>query len=79
MAAVTVAGPALGRTGDDRAVGIRIAPFGLLGLYVGPVLLAVAYALLDAWVSELPNADIPASVEAAPTAHPPSSDRHSRK
>jgi len=30
--------------------------FGLLGLFVGPVLLAVAYTLLDAWVSEAPEA-----------------------
>jgi predicted PurR-regulated permease PerM len=28
--------------------------FGLLGLFVGPVLLAVAYTLLDAWVAEAP-------------------------
>jgi predicted PurR-regulated permease PerM len=28
--------------------------FGLLGLFVGPVLLAVAYTLFDAWVSEEP-------------------------
>jgi len=26
--------------------------FGLLGLFVGPVILAVAYTLLDAWVAE---------------------------
>jgi predicted PurR-regulated permease PerM len=31
--------------------------FGLLGLFVGPVLLAVAYTLLDAWVSEAPADD----------------------
>jgi predicted PurR-regulated permease PerM len=33
--------------------------FGLLGLFVGPVILAVAYTLLDAWVAEAPqeNAD----------------------
>jgi predicted PurR-regulated permease PerM len=37
--------------------------FGLLGLFVGPVLLAVAYTLLDAWVSEAPDADAPANVE----------------
>jgi predicted PurR-regulated permease PerM len=30
--------------------------FGLLGLFVGPVLLAVAYTLLDVWVSEAPEA-----------------------
>jgi predicted PurR-regulated permease PerM len=29
--------------------------FGLLGLFVGPVILAVAYTLLDAWVSEAPD------------------------
>jgi len=29
--------------------------FGLLGLFVGPVVLAVAYTLLDAWVSEAPD------------------------
>jgi len=31
--------------------------FGLIGLFVGPVLLAVAYTLLDTWVSEAPDAD----------------------
>jgi predicted PurR-regulated permease PerM len=29
--------------------------FGLLGLFVGPVILAVAYTLLDAWVEEAPE------------------------
>ena len=33
--------------------------FGLLGLFVGPVLLAVAYTLLDAWVAEASDADVP--------------------
>jgi predicted PurR-regulated permease PerM len=28
--------------------------FGLLGLFVGPVILAVAYTLLSAWVAEAP-------------------------
>ena len=32
--------------------------FGLLGLFVGPVLLAVAYTLLDSWVSETPDAEV---------------------
>jgi predicted PurR-regulated permease PerM len=31
--------------------------FGLLGLFVGPVILAVAYTLLDAWVAEAPEED----------------------
>ncbi len=29
--------------------------FGLLGLFVGPVILAVAYTLLDSWVTEAPE------------------------
>jgi predicted PurR-regulated permease PerM len=33
--------------------------FGLLGLFVGPVLLAVAYTLLDSWVSEESDSDVP--------------------
>jgi predicted PurR-regulated permease PerM len=48
--------------------------FGLLGLFVGPVLLAVGYTLLDAWVSEEPDADGPASTKAARRAHRQSSD-----
>ena len=28
--------------------------FGLVGLFVGPVILAVAYTLLEAWISEVP-------------------------
>jgi predicted PurR-regulated permease PerM len=39
--------------------------FGLLGLFVGPVLLAVAYTLLDAWVSEAADADAPEAGAAA--------------
>jgi predicted PurR-regulated permease PerM len=31
--------------------------FGLLGLFVGPVILAVTYTLLDAWVAEAPMED----------------------
>jgi predicted PurR-regulated permease PerM len=33
--------------------------FGLLGLFVGPVILAVAYTLLSAWVAEAPDAQPP--------------------
>jgi len=51
--------------------------FGLLGLFVGPVLLAVAYTLLDAWVSEASDADAPADGATARPAHPSSS--HARK
>jgi len=32
-----------------------LVSFGLLGLFVGPVVLAVGYTLLDAWVSEAPD------------------------
>ncbi|HRF12786.1 MAG TPA: AI-2E family transporter, partial [Candidatus Accumulibacter phosphatis] len=29
--------------------------FGLVGIFVGPVVLAVAYTLLEAWINELPT------------------------
>ena len=32
-----------------------LVSFGLLGLFVGPVVLAVAYTLLDSWVAEAPD------------------------
>jgi predicted PurR-regulated permease PerM len=48
--------------------------FGLLGLFVGPVLLAVAYTLLDAWVKEASDADAPEGGAAARPAYSPSSD-----
>lgn len=48
--------------------------FGLLGLFVGPVLLAVAYTLLDAWVKEASDADAPEGGAAARPAHSRSSD-----
>jgi predicted PurR-regulated permease PerM len=46
--------------------------FGLLGLFVGPVLLAVAYTLLDAWVSEAADADVTTATTAERAAHSPS-------
>jgi predicted PurR-regulated permease PerM len=50
--------------------------FGLLGLFVGPVLLAVAYTLLDAWVSEAADADAPETGTAPrPARSPPSKGR----
>jgi predicted PurR-regulated permease PerM len=48
--------------------------FGLLGLFVGPVLLAVGYTLLDAWVSEEPDTEGPSSTKAARRAHRPPSE-----
>ena len=37
--------------------------FGLVGLFVGPVILAVAYTLIGAWVDEQDEATLPASPE----------------
>ncbi len=45
--------------------------FGLLGLFVGPVLLAVAYTLLDAWVAEAPDTDISTATTAQRPARSP--------
>ena len=46
--------------------------FGLLGLFVGPVLLAVSYTLLDAWVAEAPDADVTTATTAQrPVRAPP--------
>jgi len=52
--------------------------FGLVGLFVGPVLLAVAYTLLDAWVTEVP--EVPEVPEVAPkvTKAPPVRTRSSK-
>jgi predicted PurR-regulated permease PerM len=47
-----------------------LVSFGLLGLFVGPVVLAVAYTLFDAWVSEAPE-EAPAATPAASAAAPP--------
>jgi predicted PurR-regulated permease PerM len=40
-----------------------LVAFGIVGIFVGPVVLAVAYTLLDSWV----NAGSPDSATAAPT------------
>jgi predicted PurR-regulated permease PerM len=48
--------------------------FGLIGLFVGPVLLAVAYTLLDAWVSEATDTDVAADATVARPAPSPPSD-----
>ena len=36
--------------------------FGLVGLFVGPVILAVGYTLLEAWMNEVPR-----EIESAPS------------
>ena len=51
-----------------------LVAFGLLGLFVGPVLLAVTYKLLDAWVAETPEAAVAAPTAAERPVHPPPSD-----
>ncbi len=52
--------------------------FGLLGLFVGPVLLAVAYTLLDAWVQEASDAEVLPATAAARRVNPPPEDGESR-
>lgn len=42
--------------------------FGLVGLFVGPVILAVAYTLLDSWVTEAPEESPPEKQESSPSA-----------
>ncbi|MNW08483.1 putative inner membrane protein [compost metagenome] len=37
--------------------------FGMIGLFIGPVVLAVSYRLLSAWVSEAPAPTVEASKE----------------
>jgi predicted PurR-regulated permease PerM len=32
-----------------------LVAFGILGIFLGPVILATAYTLLDAWMEETPN------------------------
>jgi predicted PurR-regulated permease PerM len=67
--------PALIRRGADLpfllifsgVVGGLMA-FGLVGIFVGPVVLAVAYTLLDDWISEEPRTA--SSVDRSPAGGP---------
>jgi predicted PurR-regulated permease PerM len=47
-----------------------LVSFGLVGVFVGPVVLAVTYTLLDAWISDKLGA-VPAVVPASPAAATP--------
>ena len=42
--------------------------FGLMGLFIGPVILAVSYTLLDAWVAEAPDEQHPQQQQEPPAA-----------
>ena len=37
--------------------------FGLVGIFIDPVILAVGYTLLDAWVAEQPERVVPVLLE----------------
>ena len=52
--------------------------FGLLGLFVGPVLLAVSYTLLDAWVAEAPDADVTTATTAQRPVRAPPTEAENR-
>ena len=41
--------------------------FGLIGLFVGPVVLAVTYTLLEAWIEDGQGREVEAETNAAPT------------
>jgi predicted PurR-regulated permease PerM len=45
--------------------------FGIIGLFVGPVVLAVTYKLLAAWVADIDHAPLQASAPDAPTSSDP--------
>jgi predicted PurR-regulated permease PerM len=37
---------------EDAGDGGRMIGFGIIGLFIGPVLLAVTYTLLESWIKE---------------------------
>ncbi|MEK2687778.1 AI-2E family transporter YdiK [Bdellovibrio sp. GT3] len=43
--------------------------FGVVGLFIGPMTLAVAYRLVEAWTKENPKAKLTTSFQAAPNHH----------
>ncbi|MCU0898759.1 MAG: AI-2E family transporter, partial [Burkholderiales bacterium] len=40
-----------------------LVAFGLIGIFVGPLVLAVAYKLLGAWMAEEPPGDAPPATQ----------------
>ena len=47
--------------------------FGMIGLFIGPVVLAVTYALMQAWIDTREAANVVAG--APPTSHAPTSTK----
>ena len=50
-----------------------LVSFGIIGLFVGPVILAVTYRLLGAWIADIdrPPGEVPGSAVPAAPAPPP--------
>ena len=74
--------PALIKQGADLPMLLILAgvvggmlAFGLLGIFVGPVVLAVSFTLLQAWVDEAPAAALGEN-DVADTTSPPANDDH---
>ena len=44
--------------------------FGLVGLFIGPVVLAITYKLLQAWIDEVPDPRLPVPAAPVPPEHP---------
>jgi len=44
--------------------------FGLVGLFIGPVVLAITYKLLQAWIDEVPDPRLPLPAAPLPPEHP---------
>ena len=44
--------------------------FGLVGLFIGPVVLAITYKLLQAWIDEVPDPRLPLPAAPVPPEHP---------
>jgi predicted PurR-regulated permease PerM len=49
-----------------------LVAFGLIGLFLGPTILAVGYTLFDAWIAEaqVPEQDLPPVTDKAPSDMP---------
>ena len=68
-------GPVLIRKGVDLPMLLILTgviggliSFGIIGLFIGPVILAVTFTLLRAWISRGENVATPVAAESAPPA-----------